>query len=79
MLISRVELASTMHEIEIEKDQIKSDPVKLSALFKEMIQMCLWYVSPPHQPGNLNIRPVASQGECHRPCFFDPCYDRGRY
>ena len=36
-----------MHEIEIEKDKIKSDPAKLSVLFKEMIHMCLWYVSAP--------------------------------
>jgi hypothetical protein len=38
-----------MHDIDIEKDKIKSDPAKLSVLFKEMIQMCLWCVSalPP--------------------------------
>ena len=41
---SRAELASSMHEIEIEKDKIKSDPAELSVLFKEMIQMCLWFV-----------------------------------
>lgn len=33
-----------MHEIEIGKDQIISDPEKLSVLFKEMVQMCLWCV-----------------------------------
>lgn len=47
MLIPRAEIASSMHEIEIEKDKIKSDPAKLSVLFKEMIQMCLWCVFPP--------------------------------
>jgi len=31
-----------MYEIETGKDKIKSDPAKLSVLFKEMIQMCLW-------------------------------------
>lgn len=36
-----------MHDIEIEKDTIGSDPAKLSVLLKEMIQMCLWYVSAP--------------------------------
>jgi hypothetical protein len=36
-----------MHEIEIEKDKIKSDPAKLSVLFKEMIYVCLWYVPAP--------------------------------
>ena len=36
-----------MHEIEVEKDKIRSDPAKLSVLFKEMIQMCLWYVAAP--------------------------------
>ena len=36
-----------MHEIEIEKDKIKSHPTKLSVLFKEMIQMCLWCVPSP--------------------------------
>jgi hypothetical protein len=45
MLTSRAELASTMHEIEVEKGNLISDPTKLSVLFKEMIQMCLWYVS----------------------------------
>ena len=39
---SRTELASSMHEIEIESDKIHSDPNKLSVLFREMIQMCLW-------------------------------------
>ncbi|KAF9648118.1 DUF89 domain-containing protein [Thelephora ganbajun] len=36
------QLASSMHEMEIEKDKIKSDPAKLSVLFKEMTQICLW-------------------------------------
>lgn len=45
VLTSRAELASSMREIEIEKDKLISDPTKLSVLFKEMIQMCLWYVS----------------------------------
>ena len=48
-LTPHVELASSMHEIEIEKDKIISDPAKLSVLFREMVQMCLWYVSTPPQ------------------------------
>ena len=36
-----------MHEMETEKDALKSDPSKLAVLFKEMIQMCLWYVHSP--------------------------------
>jgi hypothetical protein len=40
-----LELATTFHEIEAEKDTLRSDPEKLAVLFKEMIQMCLWSVS----------------------------------
>ena len=36
------ELATTFHDIEAEKDALRSDPEKLAVLFKEMIQMCLW-------------------------------------
>ena len=43
-LTLRAELASSMYEIEVEKDKIAPDPAKLSVLFKQMIQMCLWYV-----------------------------------
>jgi len=75
MFISRVELASSMHEIEIEKDKIKSDPDKLSVLFKEMVQMCLWCV---HRSGSPTIKPTLSQGERDRPFSLDP-HDRGRH
>ena len=34
-----------MHELEAEKQSLQSDPAKLAVLFKEMIQMCLWYVT----------------------------------
>jgi hypothetical protein len=37
-------LATTMHEIEKEKDAYAADPAKLEVLFKEMIQICLWSV-----------------------------------
>ena len=37
-----IELATTFHELEAEKDVLRSDPEKLAVLFKEMIQMCLW-------------------------------------
>lgn len=33
-----------MHEIEVGKDAIDEDPEKLGILFREMIQMDLWYV-----------------------------------
>lgn len=33
-----------MHEIEIGKGAIEEDPEKLCVLFREMIQMDLWYV-----------------------------------
>ncbi|CAK5271789.1 unnamed protein product [Mycena citricolor] len=36
------QIATTMHELEEEKDRLQSDPSKLAVLFKEMIQMCLW-------------------------------------
>jgi hypothetical protein len=39
------EIATTMHELEIRKSSLQSDPEKLKVLFKEMIQVCLWYVS----------------------------------
>ena len=34
-----------MHELESEKHKLIEDPDKLSVLFKEMMQMCLWCVS----------------------------------
>ncbi|KAI5985078.1 DUF89 domain-containing protein [Pisolithus albus] len=36
------QIATTMHELETEKDKVVDDPDKLSVLFKEMVQMCLW-------------------------------------
>ncbi|VDB92404.1 unnamed protein product [Peniophora sp. CBMAI 1063] len=35
-------LATTMHELEAEKDVLESDPDKLEVIFREMVQMCLW-------------------------------------
>ena len=32
-----------MHEMEIGKDAIDADPDKIGILFREMVQMCLWY------------------------------------
>ena len=43
--IFHVELATTMHELERDNDTLASDPDNLKVIFKEMIQMCLWYVS----------------------------------
>ncbi|RDX41169.1 DUF89 domain-containing protein [Lentinus brumalis] len=36
------QLATTMHELEGDKDSLVSDPDNLKVIFKEMIQMCLW-------------------------------------
>ncbi|EGO02864.1 hypothetical protein SERLA73DRAFT_176294 [Serpula lacrymans var. lacrymans S7.3] len=38
-------IATSMYELESERDKLKSDPSKLGILFKEMIQMCLWDLS----------------------------------
>ena len=35
-----------MHDLESEKDELIADPDKLLVIFREMIQMCLWYVLP---------------------------------
>jgi len=69
-----------MHEIETEKEKIQSDPTKLSVLFKEMIQMCLWYLSSLPLIGYSapNIRLTKYQGERDGPFSLDP-YDRGRH
>lgn len=36
------EIATTMHELEQEKEKLRSNPDKLLVLFREMVQMCLW-------------------------------------
>ncbi|KAL4077466.1 hypothetical protein J3A83DRAFT_4087210 [Scleroderma citrinum] len=36
------QIATTMHELESEKEKLIEDPDKLFVLFKEMVQMCLW-------------------------------------
>ena len=41
---SSTEIATTIHELEGQKVTLESDPAKLGVLFKEMIQMCLWWV-----------------------------------
>ena len=43
-----LELATTMHELEEDKETLASDPNNLKVIFKEMIQMCLW--------GNATVR-----------------------
>lgn len=35
----------TLHEVELERNTLASDPEKLGVLFKEMLQMCLWYAA----------------------------------
>ncbi|KAF8630307.1 hypothetical protein AX15_003000 [Amanita polypyramis BW_CC] len=39
---SILQIATTMHEMEIGKDAIDADPDKIGILFREMVQMCLW-------------------------------------
>jgi hypothetical protein len=39
------ELATTINGIEKDKAALESDPAKLGVLFKEMIQICLWFVT----------------------------------
>ncbi|KAI0776814.1 hypothetical protein BD413DRAFT_610398 [Trametes elegans] len=36
------QLATTMHELEKDKEMLHSDPENLKVIFKEMVQMCLW-------------------------------------
>ncbi len=36
------ELAKSMHELEKEKNTVRSDDVKLEVFFRQMIQMSLW-------------------------------------
>ncbi|PFH47770.1 hypothetical protein AMATHDRAFT_151339 [Amanita thiersii Skay4041] len=41
---SILQIATTVHEMESLKASLMTDPDKLSVLFREMLQMCLWYV-----------------------------------
>ncbi|OSX56693.1 hypothetical protein POSPLADRAFT_1076550 [Postia placenta MAD-698-R-SB12] len=36
------QLATTMHELERDKEKLAADPANLNVIFKEMIQICLW-------------------------------------
>ncbi|CAA7262587.1 unnamed protein product [Cyclocybe aegerita] len=36
------QIATTMHELEVDRAALRADPEKLGVLFNEMIQMCLW-------------------------------------
>jgi hypothetical protein len=51
-----------MHELEIRKSALESDPEKLGVLFKEMIQICLWYVSAWSVTGA--YLQTVNQGKC---------------
>lgn len=42
-----------MHELEAGKEDLAEDPERLGVLFKEMIQMCLWSVSPRQKSSNI--------------------------
>jgi hypothetical protein len=37
-----VEISTTMHGLDSDKEDLRSDPEKFKILFNEMIQMCLW-------------------------------------
>src|SRR5882762_5046359 len=39
------EIATTIHEFDRQKTMLESNPDKLQVLFKEMVQMCLWWVN----------------------------------
>jgi damage-control phosphatase, subfamily III len=41
-LILVAEISTTMHGLDSDKEELRSDPEKLKILFNEMIQMCLW-------------------------------------
>ena len=47
--LSPPEIATTMHELEVDSGRLDED--KISMLFREMIQMCLWYASSSDQFG----------------------------
>jgi len=38
------EIANAMHELESEKSKFEGDPDKLEVVFREMIQISLWFV-----------------------------------
>lgn len=44
LIVAAAELATTMHELEADKQKLASDADALNVIFKEMIQMCLWSV-----------------------------------
>ena len=52
-----------MHELATEKDVVRNDREKHAVLFKEMIQMCLWYAHVAWLP-LLAILSDFLQGEC---------------
>ena len=52
-----------MHELEGDKDSLTSNPDNLKVIFKEMIQMCLWYAHVAWLP-LLAILSDFLQGEC---------------
>jgi hypothetical protein len=39
-----VEISTTMHGLDSDKEDLRSDPEKFKILFNEMIQMCLWWI-----------------------------------
>jgi hypothetical protein len=53
------QIATTMHELESQKSTLRSDPDKLDVLFKEMIQICLWWV-------DLAVCPIMALTSHHR-------------
>ncbi len=54
-----------MHELEGDKDSLASDPDNLKVIFKEMIQMCLWYGRSVWGVTCISLTETF-QGECHR-------------
>ena len=44
-IVASPELATTMHEMATASPELKSSSDDLEVIFKEMVQMCLWYVA----------------------------------
>jgi hypothetical protein len=64
-----------MHELDSEKTAITSDPDKVSVLFKEMVQMCLWYGTIV-APSVAKFRLITPKGKCYRSILANTSYYR---
>lgn len=67
-----LEISTTMHELDSNKSALESDPDKLEVLFKEMIQMCLWYTNQANLE-NTNWHSSVLPGEMQRQASASFC------